>query len=193
MAGMDDYEVARQSPLGFCAKATKARYLAYCHWTMKEGTPLDGSDVDVDESYARAALFEGWLRESSLALELIAKAVFAQGEQGKEQPRSVPSNHNVPQIWKMAGLPALPREQEYHLALAYQVLQWSGRYEAPLKSANDLFDLLNKLRPKERLGAAFILKRHPSAWESFDAIYRLAEREYVARSIAYEESLGVPF
>jgi len=177
----DPYEVARRSPLGFWSKADDARYVAYCLWTLRHGTPIDPAAIGGSIESAKGALFWGWLREISLALELIIKAVIAQKENFKDSPSSVPNSHNVPQLWKMADLPQTSWEQEYHLCSAHQVLQWLGRYSAPRKGTPDLFEARNTLRPDIKLGNTQMPMPIKMDWESFDALYQIALNAYLAQ------------
>ncbi|MFB9059717.1 MULTISPECIES: hypothetical protein [Sphingobium] len=189
---LDPYEVARKSPLHFWSKADNARYVAYCLWIMKEGEPIDPEPIGGELAQTRTALFEGWLRESSLALELIVKAAFAQGEAGKIDAKPVPSSHNVPQLWKMAGLPNLSKEEDGWLHVAYQVLQWSGRYAAPIKGKDDLCSAVEERRPRENFGSMTALKPMRSRWESFDALYQMACASFLARYDDFQRRSGVP-
>ena len=177
----DIYETARGAPTGFWSRADGARYVAYCIWMLRQGRPIDPEPIGGELEGAKAALFWGWLRESSLALELIIKAVIAQTECLKETPSSVPSTHNVPQLWKMAGLPKTSWQEEYQLATAHQVLNWAGRYSAPRKGAADLFEDRESIRPRVNLGRGQVTATVKMDWESFDAVYQVAQRKFFAQ------------
>ena len=178
---LDPYEATRLSPLGFWSKADGARYVAYCIWTLRCGTLIDPAPIGGDIGGAKDALFWGWLRESSLALELIIKTVLAEKERLKDRPSSVPSSHNVSQLWKMADLPKTSWEQEYHLRSAHLVLQWFGRYSAPRKGGIDLFEMRDSLRPRVKLGNGQIPKPITMGWENFDTLYQTAQSEYFSQ------------
>jgi hypothetical protein len=185
MPFLDPYEVARQHPNHFWVRADNARYVAYCLWTLGHGTeePIDPEAIGGEPSQARGALFEGWLRESSLSLELIIKAAFSQLEHGRDNPSSVPSTHHIPQLWKMAKLPRVSDDEEFVLYSAFQVLQWFGRYAAPRKGNSDLFRELDSLRPRRSIGDTKAMRLD---WEGFDALYQIAEFAYFDRRRASE-------
>lgn len=177
---IDDYEVARQSPLQFWSKADRARYVAYCLWTLRHGTPPDPAPIGGESDSAKFALLEGWLRESSVALELIIKAVFAQRQAGSSAPMGVPGTHDVPKLWRMAGLPKVSAAQDYRLHVAFQILQWSGRYPSPLKGRPDLFEELDRFRTRETIGRASHLKAIAVDWDGFDDLYQIAFDAYLS-------------
>jgi hypothetical protein len=179
-AEIDSYEWIRRSALGFWSKADGGRYLAFCMWTMRSGALIDPSPIGGEVEGAKSALFWGWLRESSLALELIIKAALAQKEDYREGRASVPSTHNLPQLWKMAQLPKTSLQQEDHLRSAHQVLQWSGRYSAPRRGSDDLHvgrETSPHSKRDDKSSASLSLKMQ---WESFDTLYQMAQAAYFA-------------
>lgn len=129
---------------------------------------------------AKGALFEGWLRESSLALELIVKGVLAERAVQTGGEAVVPNVHDVPKLWRMAQLPRLSRDDEYRLLVAYQVLQWAGRYAAPRKGRPDLFAEMRKMRTYATDGRTQRVEPLNYDWDSFDALFQQAQREYFA-------------
>lgn len=144
-ARLGPYELVRQSPTAFLSKADEARYVAYCLWQARSDPPV-GPEFDGPTEHKSSSSFWGFLRESSLSLELIGKAVFAQRQTGLYEPKPVPGSHNVPQLWRMASLPSLPPDQEAILYKAWQILVWAGRYPAPNKDDNDLYPEVNRAR-----------------------------------------------
>jgi hypothetical protein len=148
---------------------------------MRTGTPIDPLPIGGDMEGARSAVFWGWLRESSLALELIVKAAMAQKLDYREGRASVPSTHNLPQMWKMAGLPKTSSAQENHLCSAHQILQWSGRYSAPRKGSNDLYIERPNTRQPD------IIPTLQMQWDNFDDLYQIAQNAYFAEldNLAY--------
>lgn len=175
----DDYEVARQSPIQFWSKADHARYSAYCLWTLAQSGPPDPTPIGGEWGRCKVALLESWLRESSLALELIVKAAFAQNEVQQPMPMSVPSTHDVPKLWAMAQLPRVNGQQAYHLQMAYQILQWSGRYAAPRKGRPDLFADMDRFRKRISVGRASHLEPIRVDWDSFEELYQIAFNRYL--------------
>ena len=120
------YERRRRDPLYFQFGAADARLAARL---------LEGSGLDA------------FLREASLSLELITKAVIAQRLQVGENlgTSKVPVIHDVPKLWTYARLPALPPDDHARLIQARMYLQWAGRYPAPNKDEageRDVADLL---------------------------------------------------
>ena len=174
----DSYEATRMSPTALWSRADGSRYVAYCIWTLRQGQTIDPEPIGGDLEGAKEALFWGWLRESSLALELILKSVLAQTKLDQESAPSVPSTHNVPQLWKMAGLPKTSWQQEYFLASAYQVLSWAGRYSAPRKGTHDLFENRESIRPRIKLGRGTTPAPVKMDWDSFDTLYQIAQNAY---------------
>jgi hypothetical protein len=75
------YEQRRRAPLHFALRAENA---------LKSASVLSNADVR-----------EGFIREASIALELIVKAVIAQRLEVGESlgVTKVPATHNVPQLW----------------------------------------------------------------------------------------------
>ncbi|WP_206379292.1 hypothetical protein [Sphingobium yanoikuyae] len=171
------YEVARQSPASFFSKADEARYVAYCLWQAKSDPP-SGPDLDDDLHHQVKALLWGFMRESSLALELISKAVFAKNQMGADLPNPVPGSHNVPQLWKMAHLPALQPVQEIVLYDAWQTLTWVGRYPAPTRDDRDLYPEVDRVH-KQAASAKRDTESPPLCrWDAFDEIYQIASRVF---------------
>lgn len=115
--------------------AKKARLCAFLLWQARE--PERVVMLMRDASYASGnaglAMLEGFRRESAVALELIIKAVLAKQLELRRAPVSdrVPATHDIPKLWADAGLPELPREDQYRLLLFKSVLMWSGRYVTP--------------------------------------------------------------
>ncbi|WP_443970345.1 hypothetical protein [Sphingobium sp. CR28] len=183
----DPYEAIRANPTEFWSKADGARYIAYCLWTLRHGQIIDPSPIGGDIEGAHTALFWGWLRESSLALELIVKAVLAQIGYRKEVPAKIPSTHNIPQLWKMAGLHRTSEQQEYFLATAHQTLSWAARYPGPLKGAPDLFE------PRESLGRRISVSvestfSRKTRWDTFDELYQIAQSAFIAEQGKSDDS-----
>lgn len=167
------YEIVRQSPTAFFAKADEARYVAYCLWQARSDPPA-GPEFDGPSEHKSGSLFWGFLRESSLALELISKAVFAQRQTWSREPKPVPGSHNVPQLWKMAALPALPPHQEATLYEAWQILVWTGRYPAPTKDENDLYPEVKRARDLASTSNRQDSQLNRSRWDAFDEVYQVA-------------------
>ena len=115
--------------------AEKARLAAFLLWQTRDPAKIAQLERDADyhSGDAGLALSEGFDRESSVALELIIKAVIArQLELGGGTPAErVPATHDIPNLWKEAKLPALDRDDSYRLLLVKSTLMWAGRYGTP--------------------------------------------------------------
>jgi hypothetical protein len=129
------------------------------------------------------ALYEGYLREPAVALELIVKAVIAQRMTARGADPSmegVPTTHDLPVLWKEATLPVLEREDHLRLLLFKSVLLWAGRYATPRSE---------KVWDEELKAQQPFLNRRPGnsrpsivtptsiGWEDFDRLYKIAAEE----------------
>lgn len=162
--GRDDRR--RLAPLHFFARAENARYSAFSLWTLWNSKVYpDVNKAGYDRS-PDVALKEGWLRESSLALELVVKAVFAQREEGKKEPKVVPAIHDVSRLWDEAKLPSLNEDDSTRLVEISMILKWAGRYAAPNKGCELRSELARRTIPGRSLP--------PYRWEEFDSLYQRA-------------------
>lgn len=125
------------------------------------------------------ALNEGFLREASIALELIIKAVIAARiERGTAKPGvvKVRLNHDLVSLWEDAELPVLQRGDLHRLMIAKRILYWAGRYAAPKKDADyareeaDMQPLLDT----KQLGALLLYQPRSLSWDDFNRIYEVA-------------------
>ena len=165
------WDLRRKAPLHFEAKADNARMSAYV---------LSHIDNNVADRLALAAgygdthsiaLHEAFRRESSIALELILKAILC--IKTKRAPRNT---HDVYELWSKAGLPDLSEDDSYRLAEMTEILSWSGRYAAPtndknLDKPNERFEKHQKTKP---FGKLKIIAPTELGWKEFDAIYQIA-------------------
>lgn len=154
-----------RAPNHFWGRAEDARFAAHYLWQGKEAEP---------------ALADAFRREASLALELVLKAVIAQRlENGTLalSPDRPPMHHNLPVLWKTAGLPDLPEGDHARLIGAKHRLYWSGRYPAPLKEA-DYHKEDEEAKPFRnevgKIGSRKLFQNWRFDWEDFDRIYRVA-------------------
>jgi hypothetical protein len=132
-------------------------------------------------------MWEAFRRESAVALELIVKAVIAKKLRARRADPStegVPATHDLPKLWRDAGLPSLPDSDLYRLQLAKSVLMWAGRYATPRtakywEQENREFKVLEDLR-SDRSGFRF---RKPIGmdWEDFDRLYQIAHQALFER------------
>jgi hypothetical protein len=161
------------------SRAENARLSACFLWQFREREETAGA-VAVCGS-PDIALYEGYLRESAVALELIVKAVIAQRMTARGADPSiegVPAKHDLPVLWKVAALPVLEREDHLRLLLFKSVLLWAGRYATPRSEKAWDEELKAKEPFRNRLpGDGRIMKRTSVGWEDFDRLYKIAAEE----------------
>jgi hypothetical protein len=166
--------------------AEKARLSAFLLWHSCEPKRISALQRDANYPSADAglALMEGFRRESSVALELIVKAVIAERLKIQGAPRSirVPISHNLPNLWADAHLPDLDATDRYRLLLVRSTLMWSGRYATP-KSAkawneeNMAFaEVVNSIYPKQ-MGKLRAINPISYDWGNFDRLFCIARNE----------------
>jgi hypothetical protein len=160
----------------------KARLCAFLLWSTQDQDRLGAliGDGSYNNGDAGLALWEGFRRESAVALELIVKAVVAKRLELRRAPTSdrVPATHDLPALWAAAGLPALPREDQYRLLLFKSVLLWSGRYATPRSAkawAEENAALRTLDNPAVRVGKLRFSKPTTYDWDDFDRLYQTAK------------------
>jgi hypothetical protein len=131
---------------------------------------------------AGLALLEAFRRESSVALELVVKAVIAKKMRNRgadPATEGVPATHDLPKLWNDAGLPALQREDRYLLQLAKQTLMWSGRYPTPrtVKAWEEETKSFAALEDTPPEPGRFVTEKPVALdWREFDRLYQIAYR-----------------
>jgi len=162
--------------------AAKARFAAYVLWHMYQTSRYEelARECGHQSGDAGLALLEAFSRESAVALELVVKAVIANNLRASvadSTTKSVPATHDLPKLWKEAGLPDLSREDLYRLQLVKSVLMWSGRYSTPRtvkawERENRAFDALEE-SPGDN--SRFVARTPITlGWEEFDRLYQIA-------------------
>lgn len=181
------FERRRNAVGWWLSKATNARFSALA--LSKSHEPTIAS-IAKEHGYSRTtsiALDEGFLREASIALELIIKAIIAHELEDKAEgleAGSVPTTHDLPLLWKTAGLPELSTEDQCRLFLCKTVLIWAGRYPTPksealLQQESRTFDKLSgQTRQK---GKFFIKKTISFNFEDFDKLFQMAQNRLYTR------------
>jgi hypothetical protein len=166
------------------SNAAKARFAAYVLWRMRDISRH--ADLARECGHGRGdtglALSEAFQRESAIALELVVKAVIASKLRARDADpatEGVPATHNLSNLWREAGLPALSSEDLYRLQLVKSVLTWAGRYATPRsvkawEEENKEFDALeNPTRDKTK----FVFRTPITfGWEDFDRLYQIAHQ-----------------
>jgi hypothetical protein len=157
------WEPKRRAPLHFESLAENAKYCARLLSRAPHST----------------ATYQGFVREASLSLELIAKAVIAQRLEAGEDLGAVtrvPASHNVPHLWATARLPSLPPDDYGRLVHARVYLMWAGRYPAPLRDEDgerDIADLWD--HANERVSDSTLFRKpHSFNYEDIDRIFSVA-------------------
>jgi hypothetical protein len=168
------HEMRRRAPLHYWSKAQNARFVAYALWVLdKDAQERRAEQIGYGGSTS-TALGEAFFREASLSLELIIKAVIAlRIEVQLAQPHVVRVRpvHDLVSLWSDAGLPRLPSDDLHRLMIAKSILNWSGRYAAPLK--DEQAD-----RDREAMVKAHRLRSF--RWDDFDRIYQVAATSFEA-------------
>jgi hypothetical protein len=171
----------RLAPLHWWARAENARLTTFLLWQLQNDAAAKA--VATECGYygtPSIALFEAFLREAAVSLELVIKAAIAwKLKEARADPAKVgiPATHDLPALWKQAGLPGLPREDEYRLLRFKSILMWSGRYATPRtaeawEKENEVFRALEG--PSERKGRLVIRQTIRCGWEDFDQLYQMA-------------------
>lgn len=165
----------RKAPFHFLSKADNARMSAYVLFHTKDGLAADLASAAGYKGSTCVALGEGFIREASIALELILKAIVC--IKRKAPP---PNTHDIYGLWSQAGLPALSNDDSYRLVVMTQTLYWSGRYAAP-KSDKDFIKsetLLKKFQRTKTLGQLRVVMSTPLGWSEFNALYQIAHDQF---------------
>jgi hypothetical protein len=166
------------------SSAKKARLSAFLLWQTLEPAKLAALQHDADYSSGDAdlALSEGFRRESAVALELIIKAVIAKKMELRYDASSdrVPATHDIPSLWRKAGLPELDRQDKYRLHMFKSILNWSGRYATPKTAKawaqeNREFSALDD--PALPKGKFVLTTPILTGWEDFDRLFQVAAVE----------------
>jgi hypothetical protein len=163
------------------SSAAKARFTAFVLWHVADerlyGELAQACGQGGD---AGQALFEAFHRESAVALELVVKAVIARElreQYADPTTKRVPYTHNLPRLWRDAGLPTLSSEDQYRLELATSVLNWSGRYATPttVKAWEGENQTLKALEDRLHDGERSAFHRPITiTWAEFDRLYQIA-------------------
>jgi CubicO group peptidase (beta-lactamase class C family) len=166
----------------FSARAENARCCAYILSTHLEDNvskPSAGRYGDL-----RHAAFEGFKRESAIAIELILKALIAHRKQNdpeKNLKSLVTPTHDLRRLWVEACLPSWNDSQELLLLYYTDVLFWSGRYVQPkdIKHLHLNEEDWKRLRPKTALGNGFVYHPIKLDWVTFNGLY-----DFIAQHLA---------
>ena len=193
----DDYDGPQLSTLTWWLGAENARMSAFLLWKLRDDevaeAAADEYKCPIRPSFGPSAAFQ---REAAVSLELIIKAVISYNLDGSGPPPwseraetdntkvGVPTTHDIPALWKQAGLPDLPREDAYRLLRFKSILIWSGRYAAPKspeawKKEDKAFRALEG--PPFKLGELTI-RNEPCEWGDFNRLFQMAKA-----------TLGVPY
>lgn len=179
----------------WCTTARKAHFAAFVLWRVLEDSRID--EIVHECAYtggdAALAVMEAFQRESAIALELIIKAVIARNYKARgadPATEPVPATHDLPGLWRTAGLPELARKDKYRLLMFKSVLMWSGRYATPRDAAkwkkeNEEFDALEDPPVDPRK----VIVRTPITtfvWSEFDRLYNFALTELMHPAVSHK-------
>lgn len=164
------------------SSAEKARFAAYVLWQMQDASRYSelARECGHVAGDAGLAISETFRRESAIALELVVKAVIAQKLRARAADpatKGVPATHDLPKLWRDAGLPILSGDDAYRLQLAKSVLLWAGRYPTPRTvkawqdEAKEFASLENSLQDTTKIEF-----RTPITigWQDFERLYQIA-------------------
>ncbi len=183
------HEMRRAAPAHYWAKANNARLVAYVLSRELPPEYLDAAAKNIGYSGTPSiAAREAFLRESSIALELVIKAVIAQKIKIRKASiglNAVPMTHDVVRLWKSAGLPNLSNADWRRLHHVKRLLFWAARYAAPRKdedyykeevelAAYPIVSGGGSLADKIKAGALPQLD-----WKTFDRFYCMAMSEII--------------
>jgi hypothetical protein len=179
------HEIRRRAPMHYWAKADNARFAAYSLWKMMQCEMREHAEAVGYNGNPSIALNESFLREASIALELIIKAVIAQRvERGTAEAHvtKVRTTHDLASLWKDALLPPLPSEDQHRLLIAKRILYWAGRYAAPKEDQD--YDkeqaAMNPLEDRKEFGGRLkIIKSRSFDWDYVDRIYQIAMASFL--------------
>ncbi|OKL42905.1 hypothetical protein [Pseudovibrio exalbescens] len=173
-------EMRRRAPLHYEAKADNARVVARIILDTSDAAQAQAASSIGYTGSTGIALRESFLRECSIALELVVKAVIAQKIEMKRSNKkvtTVPSSHDLVMLWATAGLPELSLEDRETLVIARRVLNWAGRYAAPKNDEREdkLYSEERRyLKDEPRPGELRIKKLRSIDWDQFDRLYKIA-------------------
>jgi hypothetical protein len=164
------------------SSAAKAWFSAYVLWHSGDSITLEKTIIESEYSGGDAAvgLMEGYRRESAVALELIIKAVIARKlriQNAEPATMGVPATHDLPQLWDIARLPGLNREDQYRLLLLKSALVWSGRYPTPRTERawdEETKELAALEDPPSAPGKIVFRAPITCGWGDFDRLYQIA-------------------
>ena len=164
-------------------------------WYLARGQNAKYSAEKVYQLYsessgsARFALYEAFLREAALSIELISKAALSQHiRQGttKSGLKKMPRTHNLFKIFHDLDVVLTTNRQAYFLDFLTETLIWSGRYGAPNEgkttpiSRGKRYDSMISEATKtgQKIGSLEVL-RHPFLeWSDFEELYQLAFEKF---------------
>lgn len=95
-----------------------------------------------------SAVYEGYIREIGVALELAVKAVICRRIEARKQgDNGLPHHHRLVDLWETASLPSLSEVERFQLFRLGIHIEWAGRYATARKEVadNQAFDCMLKL------------------------------------------------
>ncbi len=183
----NEWDRRRKAPAHFWAKAHNARYSARVLQSLDEHVAVELAAQSAYRGTRSQALWEAFIREASIALELILKALIC--AQCGKPPRTT---HDVYALWSEARLPSLKNDDWQRLAEMTEVLNWAGRYAAPTgdKKMDEARVRYTKHEHRIPLGATYIIEPAPLKWSDFDALYQIVLEQFL-QPPAYPRSRAV--
>lgn len=168
------FEQKRVAPMWYYHLAENARYCGWVLWFLKKNDNSVWHACIETDAHQKTALEDGFIREISIALELILKAIIFQNYEINKEKSPVINHHNVIDLWDNAKLPALDNDSNATLYLIRYNLAWASRYPSPTRDDN-AFEDFEDFFPKMELGRFQVILPFELTWERFDHIYQIAK------------------
>lgn len=174
------FEWRRLATAWWYGKADNARFAALALAQLTDDAALKVAEVVNYHGTTSVALNEAFLREASIALELIVKAVIAQTlELRNADPAivGVPPTHDLPALWLEAGLTSVSLEDQYRLFRFKTILIWAGKYPTPKSERvwEKEMDVFRRLEEPLKSDGKLFLNPISCSAEDFDRLYKIAE------------------
>ena len=171
------YDMRRNAFDHYHARAENARA---CAWVLANaGESVSLQTVPGYSGSTSIAWYEGFLREASLAIELLLKAAICLRIEAGARPPSVPMIHDIPKLWLDAGLKRSPDAKvRHHLERFRVALEWSGCYPVASNATKEASDGEALLVDAERRqsGKLTVYRSSPVDWCSFELVWTHAQQ-----------------
>ena len=158
------YELRKNAPNHFWSRANNARFAAFY---LFESCDKDLTELQSEIGYngtVSIGLYESYLREASLALELALKSSIATLD------KNIPQTHDLLSLWKLAEAEELNEWDKKRLKNFRTILVWAGRYATPAKEEYYLKDKWERVPVSNQNKSIQITKSLSLDWTDFDTV-----------------------